>query len=69
MGGMIYVGVTEKVNWTITGGYIGGTVGLIILVNVIGCIRTKKSEKKVKNDEIEMYWDDLAKRENAAKSD
>ena len=47
----------------------GGTVGLIILVNVIGSIRTNKTEKKVKNDEIEMYWDDLAKRENATKAD
>ena len=44
-------------------------MGLIILVNVIGCIKTKRTTKKVKNDEIEMYWDDLAKRDNAAKSD
>ena len=47
----------------------GGIVGLIILVNVIGCIRTKRTTKKVKDDEIEMYWDDLAKRDNATKSD
>ena len=25
IGGMIYVGVVEKVNWNITGGYIGKT--------------------------------------------
>ena len=47
----------------------GGIVELIILVNVIGCIKTKRTAKLVKDEEIEMYWNDLAKRDNAAKSD
>jgi len=64
MGGMLYVGIVEKVNWKITGGYIGGTVGMIILVNVIGCFRAKKSLKeKVNSNEIESYWKDLAERD------
>jgi len=67
IGGMIYVGVVEKVNWKITGGFIGGCVGMLVLVNLIGCCNSTKSETKVKSDEIEEYWDDLAKRDAETK--
>lgn len=40
---------------------------MLVLVNLIGCCNSTKSETKVKSDEIEEYWDDLAKRDAEAK--
>ena len=31
IGGLIYIGVTEKVNWTISGGYLGTVTYIMIL--------------------------------------
>ena len=49
--------------------FSGGAVGMIIIVNLVGCLKTKKTEEKVKQDEIDEYWEDLTKRDAEAEKD
>merc|ERR1711935_1115606 len=61
IGGLIYVGVVEKVDWTLTGGFLGGTSAVLIIIVILGCMKRKK--KKVKNDDTENDWTELTERE------
>merc|ERR1719285_1211909 len=65
IGGLIYIGVTEKVNWTISGGYLGGTAAIMIVVLFIGC-RPPKT-KRVKEYDNEMYWQELSQRDRKSR--
>merc|ERR1711935_338605 len=65
IGGLIYAGVAGKVAWNFTGGYLGGTVLVLVIVIVLGCLPVKT--KKVKQDDIEMYWKSLSEREKQSK--
>ena len=42
---------------------------MIIIVNLVGCLKTTKAEEKVKQDEIDDYWEDLTKRDAEAAKD
>ena len=75
--GIIYVGIVGKVGWNFSGGYLGnfnlhhddassfmisgGLVCVLIIVLVLGTLPPKT--KKVKEDNVELYWNDLKRRD------
>merc|ERR1711892_916689 len=61
IGGLLYVGVVEKVSWKFTGAYLGGTTVMLVTVLILGCLPPKT--QNVINDDVDLYWGELEHRE------